>query len=122
MAQLDLMEKRGSGLKRIMNETKALDGYKDVLKPVFKSTASQFMTIIYSTQYESGGLNGGLNDGQKMTLEYISQHEGCNTRQISIGLDVPFDTIDKHIRVLVKNGFIEHRGSKKTGGYYRICD
>ena len=29
MAQLDYMEKRGSGLKRICNETKALEGYRD---------------------------------------------------------------------------------------------
>lgn len=42
MAQLDYMEKRGSGLTRICNETKALDGYKDELKPVFKSTPTQF--------------------------------------------------------------------------------
>lgn len=34
MAQLDYMEKRGSGLTRICNETKALEGYKDELKPV----------------------------------------------------------------------------------------
>ena len=53
MAQLDYMEKRGSGLKRICNETKALDGYKDALKPVFKSTTSQFMTIIYSMAFET---------------------------------------------------------------------
>lgn len=38
MAQLDYMEKRGSGLTRICNETKALEGYRDELKPVFKST------------------------------------------------------------------------------------
>ena len=49
MAQLDYMEKRGSGLTRICNETKALDGYKDELKPVFKSTPTQFQTIIYAT-------------------------------------------------------------------------
>ena len=52
MAQLDYMEKRGSGLKRICIETKALDGYKEDLKPVFLSTASQFMTTIYSMGYE----------------------------------------------------------------------
>ncbi len=52
MAQLDYMEKRGSGLKRICNETKALEGYKEDLKPVFKSTTSQFMTTIYSMGYE----------------------------------------------------------------------
>ena len=52
MAQLDYLEKRGSGLTRICNETKALDGYKEELKPVFKSTTSQFMTTIYSMEYE----------------------------------------------------------------------
>ena len=49
MAQLYYMEKRGSGLIRICNETKALDGYKDELKPVFKSTPTQFQTIIFAS-------------------------------------------------------------------------
>lgn len=68
----------------------------------------------------NGGINGGLNDGQKKTLEYICQHQGYNTKQVSIGLDVPFDTIEKQIRILLKRGLIEHRGSKKTGGYYPV--
>ncbi len=49
MAQLDYMEKRGSGLTRICNETKALEGYKDELKPVFKSTPTQFQTVIFAS-------------------------------------------------------------------------
>ena len=62
MAQLDYMEKRGSALKKICNETKALDGYREELKPVFKSSVSQFMTVIYSVEYEeSGTLNGTLS-------------------------------------------------------------
>ena len=63
MAQLDLMEKRGSGLRRIMNETKALYGYNDELKPVFKSTTSQFMTIIYSIEYNLEGKDAGKDAG-----------------------------------------------------------
>lgn len=55
MAQLGYMEKRGSGLKRICNETKFLEGYKEELKPVFRSTTSQFMTTIYSMAYETIG-------------------------------------------------------------------
>ena len=66
----------------------------------------------------NGGLNGGLNESQKLTLEYIRQHEGCQVKQISADLNVPIDTIDKHISVLLKGGAIERRGSKKTGGYY----
>ena len=76
MAQLDYMEKRGSGLKRICNETKALDGYKDEMKPVFRSTSSQFMTTIYSMGYEpknqqdeqyQDGTKSGLSWGQAGT-------------------------------------------------------
>lgn len=47
MAQLDYMEKRGSGLKKICLATEELKGYKDKLKPVFKSTNSQFMTTLF---------------------------------------------------------------------------
>ena len=60
MAQLDYMEKRGSGLTRICNETKALEGYKDELRPVFKSTPTQFQTIIFAS---SDTPNVGDHDG-----------------------------------------------------------
>ena len=59
MAQLDYMEKRGSGLKRICNETKALESYKEDRRPVFKSSPSQFMTIIYSVDYKDAGQVAG---------------------------------------------------------------
>ena len=71
MAQLDYMEKRGSGLKRICNETKALDGYKEELKPVFKSTTSQFMTTIYSMEYEPKDQQNEQNQtGMKQGLSW----------------------------------------------------
>ena len=64
MAQLDYMEKRGSGLKRICNETKSLDGYKEELKPVFKSSESQFMTVIYSVDYKAAGRAASKDTGK----------------------------------------------------------
>ncbi len=48
-----------SGLKRICNETKALEAYKDDRRPVFKSSPSQFMTIIYSVDYTVTGKDTG---------------------------------------------------------------
>ncbi|SEA56722.1 ATP-dependent DNA helicase RecG [Xylanibacter ruminicola] len=133
MAQLDYMEKRGSGLKRICNETKALESYKEERRPVFKSSPSQFMTVIYSVDYKDAGkemgdgqlngqlngqLRGQLNDSQKETLEFIKTHEGYNTTRIADGLGKPFRTIVKHMNVLLELNIIERRGSKKTGGYY----
>ena len=64
MAQLDYMEKRGSGLKRICNETKALESYKEDRKPVFKSSPSQFMTVIYSVDYNITGKDTGKVTGK----------------------------------------------------------
>lgn len=69
MAQLDYMEKRGSGLKRICNETKNLKTYKEERKPVFKSTATQFMTIIYSMEYEPT-IQRGEQSGPKSSLSW----------------------------------------------------
>ena len=70
MAQLDYMEKRGSGLKRICNETKALESYKEDRKPVFKSSPSQFMTIIYSVDYTVTGKDTG-----NVTKQSLSSHQ-----------------------------------------------
>ena len=68
----------------------------------------------------NGELNGELNPSQKATLKFIMEHEGCTASEISKKTSIPFSTIDKHIRVLLKVGVIERRGSKKTGGYYPV--
>ncbi len=70
MAQLDYMEKRGSGLTRICNETKALEGYKDELKPVFKSTPTQFQTIIYANVDEEDVTNVGGDVGKDVGKDF----------------------------------------------------
>ena len=68
----------------------------------------------------NGELNGELNASQKATLQFIIEHEGCTASGISEMTKIPFSTIDKHVRVLLKVGMIERRGSKKTGGYYPV--
>lgn len=70
MAQLDYMEKRGSGLKKICKETQKLKTYMDERKPIFKSTASQFMTIIFSMGYEASKQSGTEKVGTKLGLSW----------------------------------------------------
>lgn len=70
MAQLDYMEKRGSGLKRICNETQKMESYKAERKPIFKSNASQFITIIYSMEYEKKDTVKPLQVGTKSGLSW----------------------------------------------------
>ena len=133
MAQLDYMEKRGSGLKKICNATKELETYKEGRDPVFKSSVSQFMTVIYSMEYQpgksgqlngtlSGKLNGKLNDTlnekQNRVLDFIAASPGVQAQIIIDQLAIPRDTLNKILKVLTDRELIERRGSKKTGGYY----
>lgn len=123
MAQLDYMEKRGSGLTRICNETKALDGYKDELKPVFKSTPTQFQTIIYATTDTSNvGENVGemsemeLTERQQNILKLIKDSPTISAKQMSEILSVTQRTIERDIATLRdKKKKITREGSDKDG-------
>ena len=76
MAQLDYMEKRGSGLRRILNETQRLDSYRDDRHPVFRSNASQFITTLYSMDYDSKeSLKPALSWHQVSTKLALSRNE-----------------------------------------------
>lgn len=128
MAQLDYMEKRGSGLTRICNETKALEGYRDELKPVFKSTPTQFQTIIFAS---TGTLNVGDHDGdvsetklserQRKILNLIKDSPTISGRQMSEILSVSQRTIERDLSTLQKNGFLKREG-KDNNGVWVIVD
>ena len=66
---------------------------------------------------QNGELNGEINTGQQKNYTEIILNPGINASRIAETLKIPFNTIDKHINVLLKLRLIERRGSKKTGGY-----
>ncbi len=122
MAQLDYMEKRGSGLTRICNETKALDGYKDELKPKFKSTPTQFQTVIFaSTNTFYVGDNDGelsetkLTERQNIILTIIKKSPTITGKQLSEKLSVSQRTIERDISLLKKIGVLTHKGKDNDG-------
>ena len=122
MAQLDYMEKRGSGLTRICNETKALDGYKEELKPVFKSTPTQFQTIIFAS---SDTPNVGDHDGdmsvtklterQQKILNLIKESPTITGKQMSETLSVSQRTIERDLSALQKIGVLKREGKDNDG-------
>ena len=122
MAQLDYMEKRGSGLTRICNETQALEGYKDELKPAFKSTPTQFQTIIYATTDTTNvGENVGemsemkLTERQQNILKLIKESPTISAKQMSEILSVTQRTIERDIATLRKKKKLKREGSDNNG-------
>ena len=127
MAQLDYMEKRGSGLTRICNETKALEGYKEELKPVFKSTPTQFQTIIYATadtqnvgDHDGGMSETKLTERQQKILNLIKESPTITGKQMSETLSVSQRTIERDLSTLQKLGVLKREGKDNDGKWVII--
>jgi ATP-dependent DNA helicase RecG len=89
MAQLDYMEKRGSGLTRICDETKAWGGHRDELKPKFNSTPTLFQTIIFAFTDASyvgdhdGDVSGTkLSEGPQKILDFVKEYPTIKGKQM----------------------------------------
>ena len=122
MAQLDYMEKRGSGLTRICNETKALDGYKDELKPQFNSSSVQFQTIIYaSVDVTNVGDDVGnvseikLTERQKKIVNLIIQQPSVTAKHMSEILSVSSRTVERELSTLKDKGVLMREGKDNDG-------
>ena len=124
MAQLNYMEKRGSGLTRICNETKALEGYTDELKPMFKSTPTQFQTIIFASPTD---INVGDHDGdvseiklterQQVILTLIKELPSITAKQMSETLSVSQRTIERDLSTLKEKGILKREGKDNDGAW-----
>ena len=104
-----------------------LDGYKDELKPVFKSTPTQFQTIIYAT---SDTQNVGDHDGdmsetklteyQQKILNLIKESPTITGRQMSETLSVSQRTIERDLSALQKVGALMREGKDNDGKWVNL--
>ena len=68
---------------------------------------------------ESAGQNK-VSAGQNKVLECIRVNPGWRIPRISEATNIPSKSIERHVKALIALGLIEHRGSKKTGGYFAL--
>lgn len=114
-------DSEGIGLTRICNETKALDGYKDELKPMFKSTPTQFQTILYASSDELGlenvtkDVTKELTERQSVILEMITEDSFVTIPEMSLKTGVATRTIKRDIENLQSSGILTRKGGRKDG-------
>lgn len=136
-ARMDLMERRGSGLRKIIEAYEAEENYKEELKPVFKSTESSFTTILKNLNYDTqndtqnGTQNGTQNDGQSegeklkpndrrnKIVKLIKENSKITSLELSSILFVSLSTIKRDLKVLTDEKTIEYIGSAKDG-YWKV--
>ena len=140
-ARMDLMERRGSGLRKIIEAYEAEENYKENLKPEFRSTESSFTTVLKNLNYvgqnvgqnvtqnvtQSEGENEGQNEGKKLKpkdrreriITIIKENPKITAYDISKKFNVTDRTIERDLKVLTDNNIIEYVGSAR-GGYWKV--
>ncbi len=63
------------------------------------------------------GINEGIND---WLTRLVATHPGVRLPYLKSVVGKSTATVERAVAALVKAGKIEHRGSKKTGGYYAV--
>ena len=124
------MERRGSGLKKIVNETAKLPGYSKEHTPVFHSTISSFSVVLKNVNFRTEGINGGINDsindginGRMSSIEsrhikiidLIKSNPTITLPEIQSNLDISESTLERDIATLKKQNKVKRVGSRKTG-------
>nr|MBF0222237.1 hypothetical protein [Desulfobulbaceae bacterium] len=98
-----IIEKYGSGIKRVQQTMQAA-GAK---KPLFEMIGNFFKVTLFPR-------NGGVNE----LFEYIRSNPGGKNSDLRRALDQSQRTIERWLKQLKKEGKIEFRGASKTGGYF----
>ena len=99
-----------------------MEGYKDELKPKFKSTPTQFQTIIFaSSDAPNVGDHVGdvsemkLTERQQKILNLIRESPTITGKQMSETLSVSQRTIERDLSTLQKIGVLKREGKDNDG-------
>ena len=120
-ARMDLMERRGSGLRKIIEAYESCENYKIELKPEFRSTESAFFTVLKNLNYDTQ--NDTQNDTQKLKpkdrqekiIHIMKDKKNITAIELSDILSVSIITIKRDLKKLTDENIIEYIGSSKDG-------
>ena len=150
-ARMDLMERRGSGLRKIIEAYSAEEKYKEELKPEFRSTESSFTTILKNlnyvgqndtqkdendtqkdendTQKDENDTQKGENDTQrlkpaerrKIIIQIIEEKPYVTAIDLSNMFSLSLTTVRRDLKKLTDDKLIEYVGSSKSG-HWKVCN
>ena len=115
-SRLNYMERRGSGIEKIM------EAYRnDKLKPKFEGNQHTFTLTFYSRLYQNVPVNVlvKLNKTEKSILKLIEEKNEITHKEIAEILEITEKTARRNTQNLREKGLLERIGSDKTG-YWKI--
>lgn len=143
-SRLDLMERRGSGMKKIIDAYRHYERFPNYRAPEFSSNASEFHVTLWNLNYEQflkddtkeqkEFLKEGkefLKEETKYRKEFLKAQRGiyriilldphATIAQMAAKLCLSDRQIRKYLKRLTEMNLIVREGGRKTG-YWRIID
>lgn len=145
-SRLDLMERRGSGMKKILGEYARFESLKEYHTPEFTSNASEFHVHLWNLNYGTdvvkdvandtadvtkGFVKGFVKEPTQFTKEFvkaqrriyklISTNPQINITAIAANLGVSTRQVQKYLRRLTELQLIAREGGRKYG-IWKILD
>ena len=138
-SRLGLMERRGSGMKKIIDSFESLPDYH---APEFQSNASEFHVILWNLKFENEVIGEITPDDTPLIQEFvkrpskfakesvkasrqiyklISQNPQINAAQMAENMGVSARQVQKYLKRLQESGKITRVGGRKMGEW-KIID
>lgn len=147
-SRLGLMERRGSGMKKIINEYKRYEQLSCYHAPKFSSNASEFHVTLWNLNYKSPSseftkefpkekkeflkeekefLKEGLKfrkeflKAQRIIYKLISEKSGITIKEMSEHIGISDRQVRKYVKRLTELNMITREGGRKNGEW-KIID
>jgi ATP-dependent DNA helicase RecG len=116
--ELDLIEKYGSGVRRVIDTFTAYG----LPVPEFEATQGGMAVTVFKAPAptNAGGVNEGVSEGVNALLELIGKQPDMRSPAMAAALGTSAKNIERWVKQLKSRGLIEFRGAPKTGGYHRM--
>ena len=137
--RMKYMERRGSGLRKIMSETEKLPGYTERYKPEFYSTATDLRVILKNVNYIMDGKaahdtahdiahdtahDKSMMDKQLQLLEFCTEERSRDEMQAFLGISSRFHFSKAYLKPLLESGRLKmtlpDKPKSKNQKYYSV--
>ncbi len=144
-SRLGLMERRGSGMKKIIDSYKRFECLPEYHAPEFQSNASEFHVTLWNLNYGSDGVmnekeflkevSGTEKEflkednkfrkeflkAQRMIYKMISSNQGITIAEMAVNIGVSDRQVRKYLKRMTDMKFIVREGGRKNGKW-KIID
>ena len=142
MICLKLMERRGSGMKKIIGEYKRFENLENYHAPEFSSNATEFHVTLWNLNYGEDVVKDNLHvvkdvvkdvvkekanatkqfaKAQRQIYKLISQMPQISDAQMSENMGISLRQVQRYLKQLSDQNLIVREGSRKNG-IWKILD